>query len=77
MGIIMTEGVVAPQDVYAPLSRRASHFLKVSLPSLSHPCSMLKMAGCLGGRAKNSSSLENSIFTGFLVFKASCMHMNS
>lgn len=32
MGIIITDGVVAPQEVYAPLSKTASQCLKISLP---------------------------------------------
>ena len=47
MGIIITEGVVAPQEVYAPLSRIMEISLKVSLPSLSHPWAILMIAGCL------------------------------
>ena len=55
MGIIITEGVVAPQEVYAPLSRTMSTLRKVSLPSLSQPCSTVAMTGCRGGLAMNSS----------------------
>ena len=44
--------------------------LKVSRPSLSQPCEIFVIVHCLGEVAKNSSSLEKTILTGFLVLMA-------
>ena len=77
MGIIMTEGVVAPQDVYAPLSRIISISRNVSRPSLLHPWEIFVIVHCRGDVAKNSSSREKINLTGFLVFMASRMAIYS
>ena len=60
----MTNGVVAPHDVYAPLSCRVCTVRNVSVPSARHPERNVRRTGWRVGEARNSSSRLKTSLTG-------------
>ena len=66
----MTNGVVAPHEVYPPLSWVNSMSRNVNVPSRLAPARIRISVGWRVGEATNSSRRSNTSFTGRPVLRA-------
>ena len=73
----MTKGVVAPQDVYPPLSWVKAMSRKVKVPSFRAPARMVMTVGWRVGDATNSSFRLKTSLTGLRVSRARCTAIGS